>query len=354
MKKEAGRTRPCERSFHILHSAFCIRTSAFCVLHSACFISLAAPRLVVDQLVWNFDSVTNRSEVAHTFTLRNVGNADVEIQKVVSGCDACLRSVVDKERLAPHESALLHCRLDLRSLRGPVARTVSVYSNDPERPVLALGLSGVTVPCYQVTPVEPVLDLAQGMEFATAEISSLQTRRAPLSQVTASDTNILATLTSGGSNRAVLTLRALPSLPHGRKRISLTLRSDEASDPPCEIMAAVHNPAEFEVLPARLELRPQAAPQVRILWIKQHGGSPLTLLDVVPPSEKFQCEIQPDPAGPDYRVYVTAWDQEPTASPTNRLVLKLSDARQQECSVSVPILVGAAKEVTAVDAREDL
>ena len=313
----------------------------------------AAPRLVVDQAVWSFGSVTNLTDVTHAFTLRNVGNTDVEIQKVVSGCDACLRAVIDKDRLLPHESALLNCRLDLRSISGPVTRTVSIYSNDPERPVLSLVLSGFTVPCYQVTPLEPVLDLAQGAQSIRVGILSLQDLRAPLSRVSVSDTNIAATLTPEGSNRFVLTLRALPSLPYGRKRMSLLLTSEDAADPPCEVAAAVHNPAEFEVLPARLEFHVQATPQLRILWIKQHGVSPLTLLDVIPPSDSYRCEIQPDPVCPDYRIYVTACNQQRVANSTNRLILKLGDARQQVSYFPIPILVGSSNELTSMDVQED-
>ena len=50
---------------------------------------------------------------------------------------------------------------------------------------------------------------------------------------------------------------------------------------------------------------------------------PLALLDVVPSSDKIHCEIDPDPDGVDYRVYVYTG---PLPVPgTNMLTLKMQD-----------------------------
>jgi hypothetical protein len=316
-----------------------------CSIFAAAFLfsvllqASATPRLKVDEPVWNFGTLTNRPEVTHTFTLRNLGGTDLEISRVVSGCDTCLRTVLERERIEPGGSSLLHCRLDLRSLDGSVTRMLAVHSNDPDRPVLELGMTGVTVLSYLVTPVELVLDLTQGQQTAIAEIIPLQNLRAPLSRVTGADTNLVATLAAAGTNRFQLTVRALPSLPRGRKLVNLVISSSDTNDPPCRVTVAVHNPADFELMPARLQFQPLAAPQMRILWVKQHGTSPLTLLDVIPSSDKFRCEIDPEPASQDYRIYITAWDQEVVSGQAGTLTLKLRDARQQERMVSVPVSV---------------
>lgn len=309
----------------------------------------AAPRLKVDEPVWNFDTLTNQPEVTHTFTLRNLGGTDLEISRVVSGCDACLRTVLEKQRIEPGGSGLLHCRLDLRSLSGPISRSLAVHSNDPDRPVLDLGITGVAVLYYQVTPVELFLDPTQGQPAAIAEIIPLQILRAPLSRVTGADTNVVATLAAAGTNRFLLTVRALPSLPRGRRLVNLVVGSSDTNDPPCQVAVAVHNPAEFEVMPARLQFQPLATPQMRILWVKQHGASALALLDVIAPSDKFRCEIDPDPASQDYRIYITAWEQETVSGQAGALTLKLRDARQQEHTVSVPVSVEQGAGETSLD-----
>ena len=76
---------------------------------------------------------------------------------------------------------------------------------------------------------------------------------------------------------------------------------------------------------------------MRILWIKQRGPSPLVLLDILPPSDTFACEIVPDPSGFDYRVNVTAWWQQNNADRTNWLTLKMRDQDLKEKLVTVPV-----------------
>ena len=67
------------------------------------------------------------------------------------------------------------------------------------------------------------------------------------------------------------------------------------------------------------------------------------LLDAIPASPNMKCEIEPDPIGPNYKVYITAWHQEATGLQTNRLILKLRDPQGQEQSVPVPVSVAAAE-----------
>jgi len=304
---------------------------------------LAAPQIVVDQPIYDFGSITNGSQILHDFAIRNAGDAELEIDRVVSSCAACLQASLEKTRIPPGGESVLHARLDLRSLDGTVSRVLSVYCNDPNSNPLVVGLTGVVVPFYQVTPTEIDLDLSRGQQMAAAEIVPLLNLHAPLSQVLCDDTNIVASLSMEASNQFMLTLAAAKSLPRGNAAISLTIRSADSNDPPCRVTGFVHNPPDLELIPERLRFRPQAEPQMRILWIKQHGASPLILLDVVSPSDKFLCEIDPDSSGYDYRIYITASAQDAAAGQTNVLVLKMRDQSQKECSVQVPISVDKAE-----------
>jgi len=121
--------------------------------------------------------------------------------------------------------------------------------------------------------------------------------------------------------------------------VSLDVRSADSNDPPCLVRTFVSSPADFEVIPAQLRFAPQTEPQMRILWIKQHGAAPPILLDAIPPSDKFHCEIEQDDNGLGYKIYVTAWQQDAAASQTNALILKMRDQNQHEQSVPVPIVV---------------
>jgi hypothetical protein len=301
--------------------------------------ALAAPRIQVEPLLWDFGTATNISELTHDFTVRNAGDAELQINRLVSSCDACLRAAIDKTKIPPGGAAVVRGRLDLRALEGPITRTITVYCNDPSNSPVVLGLTGVVMPLYQVTPREITMDLSQGQRIGVAEIVPLYQLRAPLSQVQCGDTNITATVSMETSNKFMLTVRASEPFPRGRSMVSLDVRSADSNDPPCLVRTFVSSPADFEVIPAQLRFAPQTEPQMRILWIKQHGAAPPILLDAIPPSDKFHCEIEQDDNGLGYKIYVTAWQQDAAASQTNALILKMRDQNQHEQSVPVPIVV---------------
>jgi hypothetical protein len=301
--------------------------------------ALAAPRIQVEPLLWDFGTATNISEITHDFTVRNGGDAELQINRLVSSCDACLRAAIDKTKIPPGGTAVVHGRLDLRALEGPITRTIAVYCNDPSNSPAVLGLTGIVMPLYQVTPREIALDLSQGQRIGVAEIAPLCQLHAPLSQVQCQNTNIAATISMEASNKFMLTVRASESCPRGRTMVRLDIRSADSNDPPCLVRTFVNNPPDFEVIPAQLRFAPQTEPQMRILWIKQHGAAPSILLDAIPQSDKFHCEIDPDANGFDYRIYVTAWQQDAAAGQTNALILKVRDRNQHEQSVPVPIVV---------------
>jgi hypothetical protein len=303
---------------------------------------LAAPQIAVEQPIYDFGSITNGTQLFHDFIIRNTGDAELEISRVASSCDACLQASLEKTIIQPGGESLLHARLDLSLLDGTVSRAISIYCNDPNDSTLVVGLTGVVVPAYLVTPSEIGLDLSQGQQTSAAEIVSLLNLHAPLSQVLCNDTNIVTSLSMEASNQFILTLQATKSFPHENATISLTVRSTDSNDPLCRVTGFVRNPPDLELVPERLQFLPQAEPQTLILWIKQHGATPLILLDAIPPSDTFHCEIDPDPDGCDYQIYITAWEQEKAAGQTNTLVLKMRDQNRKERSVPIPISVDQA------------
>jgi hypothetical protein len=228
----------------------------------------------------------------------------------------------------------------LRILNGSVTRSILVYCNDPQTPTSVLDLTGTVVSSYQISPTQPILDLTQGTTNAvTAEISPLFQLHAPLSRVSCGNTNIEGSISEASDGGYVLTIQARDSLPKQSFIVALTIASDDTNDPVCIVGLAVHNPPDLELLPPQLVFRAQAAEQTQVLWVRQHGASPLSLVDAVLPPDKFHCEIDPDPDGYDYAIYITAWNQQAGDSQTNMLVLKLRDASNHEKDATVPVTV---------------
>jgi Protein of unknown function (DUF1573) len=303
-------------------------------------VAWAGPRLAVNEAVWDFGVATNRQDITHEFVIRNAGDAALEISRVVSSCEACLSAWVDKKSISPGETGRVHSRLDLRKLRGGVSRSISIFCNDVDQPSFLLGIAGVVAPNYAVTPPEIYLDLTAAPPLTVARILPLIKLQAPLAQVQIDNTNMTAQVTEDGPNEFVLTVRAAASTPRGRTPFNVTVLSSNSSDPPCLIQGNAHNPPDLEVIPGALEFRPQAAPQVRMLWIRQRGAAPMALLDVIAPSDQIQSTVEPDSTGYNYRINILASERWIHPGATNQLLLKMRDQLNHEHLIPVPVSVG--------------
>lgn len=141
--------------------------------------------------------------------------------------------------------------------------------------------------------------------------------------------------TNGG---CLLEIKAGKAFPQSNEPVTITIRTTDTNDLPCTFQVFVRNAPSLELIPRQLTFPPQAGEQTRILWVKQHGPSPLSLLDAVLPVDRFHCEIDPDPGGYNYTIYVTLWQQSPIVQ-TNTLVLKMIDAAGQKKEIRVPVFV---------------
>lgn len=95
-----------------------------------------APRAVVPETVKDFGTVRRGDRLAHRFVIRNEGNAVLEITEVKPACGC---TVADFDRtIAPGESGEIRAEVDTTSFRGPIAKSVQVFTNDTTNPKVNL------------------------------------------------------------------------------------------------------------------------------------------------------------------------------------------------------------------------
>lgn len=111
----------------------------------------AAPRLQIDQTTFDFGTIYQEDRVDHDFTLCNTGDAPLEITKVTSSC-GCTAALPPRGEIAPGASAPLHITFRSGRMKGTISKTVTVESNDPAQPKLALTITGTVKQEVEVTP----------------------------------------------------------------------------------------------------------------------------------------------------------------------------------------------------------
>ena len=110
-----------------------------------------APKIKVSSPVHDFGSVTQGAKVEHTFTFTNEGNADLHIQRVVPSC-GCTASTASKDIVPAGEEGTIEVTFDTTGFNGSKTKSVRVYTNDIDKPILMLSLKGAIEPDVIVEP----------------------------------------------------------------------------------------------------------------------------------------------------------------------------------------------------------
>ncbi|MEW5924293.1 MAG: DUF1573 domain-containing protein [Candidatus Zixiibacteriota bacterium] len=81
--------------------------------------------------IWDFGFLPQKSEVSHTFFLRNRGSSPLTVKKIKTGCSCTSISEIDKP-IEPGDSAAVAVTFKSGRYRGPVSKTTKVIIDNPE------------------------------------------------------------------------------------------------------------------------------------------------------------------------------------------------------------------------------
>lgn len=119
-----------------------------------------APRAVPTEPIKDFDIVAKGEVIKHDFSIRNDGDAALEISDVRPAC-GCTVARFDKS-IAPGETGTVSIRLKTESFSGPISKSVAVFTNDPENPKLQLVAKAQIKPYIGVVPGYARYNYVQG------------------------------------------------------------------------------------------------------------------------------------------------------------------------------------------------
>jgi len=144
------------------------------------------PKLEIPSASYDFDSVTQGEIVKHDFKLKNSGNGDLLIHKVIPGC-GCTATKISSKTVPPGGESVISVEFNSSGFVGKKVRTISVETNDPKMPVVNLIIQGVINPEVTVEPnalsfgeveigktteLELVIKKAPGSKTSIREVSS--------------------------------------------------------------------------------------------------------------------------------------------------------------------------------------
>jgi hypothetical protein len=120
-----------------------------------------APRLTVVEPIKDFGTVAKGDKLEWNFEVKNTGNADLEI---IAARPACGCTVSDFDRVVkPGQTGKVHAVVDTTAFTGPIAKSVTVETNDPSTPTAQVTISAVVKPYVEAHPAGFVrFNLLQG------------------------------------------------------------------------------------------------------------------------------------------------------------------------------------------------
>jgi hypothetical protein len=109
-----------------------------------------APRMQLSETVFDFKEVLEGSIVSHDLIVWNTGNAVLKIDQVGPTC-GCLKAVFE-ESIPLGGDGRITLIVDFADHEGPLERTVTVFTNDPQNPDATLSIKGTAKPLLPVCP----------------------------------------------------------------------------------------------------------------------------------------------------------------------------------------------------------
>jgi len=131
-------------------AAFALAEKATETAASAETTEKTGPRVEVPEPVKNFGKVPEGQKIEHGYEIRNTGDEDLEITHVIPAC-GCTVAEYDKI-IRPGETGKVHAEINTSLLGERSKRYITVYTNDPKRPVVQLVYDAIVIPQLEIHP----------------------------------------------------------------------------------------------------------------------------------------------------------------------------------------------------------
>src|SRR5664279_940203 len=120
-----------------------------------------APRLTIVEPVKDYGTIPKGEKLDWSFVVKNTGDADLQIIAAKPGC-GCTVADFDKV-IKPGETGNVTAHVDTTAFAGPIAKSVTLETNDPTTPTSQLTIHAIVKPYVDAFPAGFVrFNLLQG------------------------------------------------------------------------------------------------------------------------------------------------------------------------------------------------
>jgi len=276
------------------------------------------PKAVAVQPIKDVGSVPKGDKITQDFEIRNDGNAVLEITDVKPAC-GCTVANYDRT-IAPGKTGKVHVVVETGGFSGPVAKGVTVFTNDASNPQVELTVRAKIDPYIAVKPGFARYTIVKDEAKEGTIVQTLWAPDGSPMDVVKVDSPwpYLAV-----SFREAQEGERLPDVKVKQWRVETKLSSDAPVGPLAGMITVHTNHAKQKLveIPVSGFVRPVLAvtppkadfgqidvkePQRRVLDVKNFATEPIKVIGVDPPGQGIEAKVEPLEEGREYTVRLTA------------------------------------------------
>jgi len=301
--------------------------------------------ITIEETTKDFGSVWVGPTLSHSFSVKNTGDAVLEITKVKPSCGCTIAGQYPRT-LAPGESGLLPFSINTSKLSSRFEKGITVTSNDPVTPEVRLKLRGEVKQYIDIVPNNANFGRLMGEETQERVLNITNNTEKPL-ELTLNKPEDggfkFELVTKEPGQKFELHVKAAPPYEAGTMKGTAILTTNAEEQKSVEIIARA-------AVPERLDVQPQSitvsnAPGAdqglsRVIRFTNYGEKPVKLLESTADDAAIKLTLNERTPGKAYTVLVELPPNYDPGAAGKNIVLKTDDPQKAE--IKIPV-IGAAK-----------
>jgi hypothetical protein len=275
------------------------------------------PKAVAVEPIKDVGSVAKGEKATADFLIRNDGDAVLEITNVQPAC-GCTVADYDKT-VAPGKTGKVHAVVDTSTFNGPIAKGVTVFTNDPALPQIELTLRVKVEPYINVKPGYARYITVQGEPLEGNIVQTLWVPDGTPMEITKVDSPWPFMTVSYHESTAA---ERMPDVKGKQWKVEMKLSNDAKVGPLADYVTihTTHPKQKIVQIPISGFVRPVLAvtppvgdygeiqlkePLKKTLGVKNFATEPIKLTSVDTSLKGVEAKIEPLQDGREYTIRVT-------------------------------------------------
>lgn len=305
-----------------------------------------APKAVVELPLYDFGSALEGKLINHTFKIKNAGQGYLDIRGVKTSC-GCTTGTPTKSHIAPGEESAIEVAFDTHFQKGHQVRAITVSTNDPANPQVALTMQGNVKKQVEAAPAQVAFGtLRKGTEDTKqVVINDLMGggpfRVGPVSNSSPS-IKVVQEKRPDGKPGAVLKVSLLKTMPVGPFDDTIKITTNRI---PLQVDVFGTVTGDLSIDPAQVSfgIVPKGQDIVRILKLSNQGPRAVKVLDVTSSTPAVVASTETVDAGKEFKITVTLRRGTAEGQLRGQLQIKTDDSEQATINVPFYAIVGQFK-----------